>query len=190
MRQNLHASFRSGITIIHLDYGFTKYEGDARWRIPISFQGIFAVCALGALCTFPDTPRWYYARGKFVKVIIDLSGGRLTEIFAREAEGDAVLCQLNNKPLYDPFVQQTKREIHSAIASELAASKSLDWIQFLTFGLFDRSPERLIRRLSMCFWITFLRQWAVGVFFRTLDGTNHDKTLLLRRVSIVRIAFP
>ena len=76
--------------------------------------------------------------------------------------GDAVLCQLNGKPLEDAHVQKTRNEIFLAIQSEAAASKSLQWTQFLTFGLLDRSPERIVRRLSMCFWITFLRQWAVS----------------------------
>jgi hypothetical protein len=44
----------------------------------------------------PDTPRWYYARD-------------------RHAEGDAVLCQLNDLPLEHPKVQQTKQEILAVI---------------------------------------------------------------------------
>jgi len=71
-----------------------------------------------------------------------------------------VLCQLNGKGLEDPLVQQTKREIYQAIEIELAAKKSIQWSQFLTFGLFDKSPQRIVKRLSMCFWITFLRQWS------------------------------
>lgn len=47
-----------------LDYGFTKHLGDARWRVPIALQGVFALAALVALVFFPDTPRWYYARGR------------------------------------------------------------------------------------------------------------------------------
>ena len=60
----------------------------------------------------------------------------------------------------DPFVERTKKEIHQAIEIEREASNSIHWSQFLTFGIFDKSPQKIVRRLSMCFWITFLRQWA------------------------------
>lgn len=78
----------------------------------------------------------------------------------RQAEGDAVLCQLNGKPIDDAFVQRTRTEIYQAIEIELTAKQSVQWSQLLTFGLFDRSPQRIVRRLSMCFWLTFLRQWS------------------------------
>jgi hypothetical protein len=74
-------------------------------------------------------------------------------------EGDSVLCRLHDKPLDDPQVQETKREILAAMESELEANKSLRWTQFLTMGIVDRSPLRIARRLSMCFWITFIREW-------------------------------
>lgn len=43
--------------------------------------------------------------------------------------------------------------------SELEANKSLRWTQFVSMGIIDRSPLRIARRLSMCFWITFIREW-------------------------------
>jgi hypothetical protein len=126
---------------VSLDYGFTKKEGDARWRIPIALQGVFAIAALVMLLFFPDTPRWYYARG-------------------REQDGDTALAQLTGCDSSAPLFRQTKQEILAAIEMELAANKSLKWTDFLTFGLLDKSPEKIVRRLSMCFWLTFCRQWA------------------------------
>lgn len=71
-----------------------------------------------------------------------------------------MLCQLSGQPLDDDIVQQTKTEIFQAMQIEFAASNSIRWTQFLTFGLFDKSPQQIVKRLSMCFWITFLRQWS------------------------------
>jgi hypothetical protein len=97
-------------------------------------------------------------------------------------EGDSVLCRLHDKPLDDPQVQETKREILAAMESELEANKSLRWTQFLTMGIVDRSPLRIARRLSMCFWITFIREWmgfvvvfSVPCFFE-LDYPEKDST--------------
>ncbi len=88
----------------------------------------------------PDTPHWYYARNRI-------------------EEGDAVLCRLSDAPLEDQHVKQTRREIFAALETELEANKSLHWTQFITFEVVDKTPLRIVRRLSMCFWITFIREW-------------------------------
>lgn len=88
----------------------------------------------------PDTPRWYYARN-------------------REAEGDAVLCRLNDAPLESPLVQKTKQEIMVAIEAELEASASLHWKQFLTMGITDKTELKIVRRLCICFWLPMIREW-------------------------------
>jgi hypothetical protein len=88
----------------------------------------------------PDTPRWYYARN-------------------RRAEGDAVLSRLNDAPVDSPQVQQTRQAILLAIEAELEANASLHWKQFVTFGVVDKSPMKIVRRLCMCFWLPFIREW-------------------------------
>jgi hypothetical protein len=88
----------------------------------------------------PDTPRWYYARG-------------------RHDEGDAVLARLNDVPVDSPIVQETKREILLAIEVELEANSSIHWTQFLTMGIIDRTPMRSIRRICICFWLPMIREW-------------------------------
>lgn len=82
---------------------------------------------------FPDTPRWYYAKG-------------------RPEQGDDALCRLTDLPLDHPKVQQTRREIFVAMEAELEAKSSLKWTQFLTSGITDKTPLRIVRRLCICFW--------------------------------------
>jgi hypothetical protein len=88
----------------------------------------------------PDTPRWYYARN-------------------RNAEGDAVLARLNDAPVDSPQVQQTRQEIMLAIEAEMEASSSLHWKQFLTMGIIDHTPMKIVRRLCICFWLPMIREW-------------------------------
>jgi hypothetical protein len=88
----------------------------------------------------PDTPRWYYARN-------------------RPAEGDAVLSQLNDSPVDSLRVQQTKREIMAAIEAELEANESLNWKQFLTLGVIDKTPMKIVRRIMICFFLPLVREW-------------------------------
>ena len=82
----------------------------------------------------PDTPRWYYARGR-----ID--------------EGDAALAQLADEDIDSPSVQETKKHIMTAIEIEGEANASINWKMFLTFGIIDETQLKTIRRLMICFWL-------------------------------------
>jgi hypothetical protein len=115
-------------------------NNQASWRIPIVFQCVFAILAGICMWFLPDTPRWYYARN-------------------RHAEGDAPLAHLNDAPVDSPQVQQTRQEIMIAIEAEMEASSSLHWKQFLTMGIIDRTPLKIVRRLCICFWLPMIREW-------------------------------
>lgn len=88
----------------------------------------------------PDTPRWYYARG-------------------RQEEGDAALSQLNDLPVDSEKVQQIRGEIMLAIEIELEANSSLNWKQFLTLGIVDHTELKIVRRIMICFWLPMIREW-------------------------------
>ena len=89
----------------------------------------------------PDTPRWYYARNRW-------------------EEGDAALAQLNDADVASEKVQRTRREILASIEAELEANSSLHWKQFLTMGIVDNTRMKIVRRLSMCFWLPMIREWV------------------------------
>lgn len=105
----------------------------------------------------PDTPRWYYARN-------------------RNSEGDAVLARLNDLPVDSPEVQQTRGEIMLAIEAEMEASSSLHWKQFLTMGIIDRTPMKIVRRLCICFWLPMIREWmgsSLMAYYSTFHPLFH-----------------
>ncbi|KAF7192842.1 Sugar transporter STL1 [Pseudocercospora fuligena] len=131
----------SGVPLAYwVDYGFTKMQTQASWRVPIIFQCIFAIISGGLMLFLPDTPRWYYARNRW-------------------EEGDTALAQLHDTDINDPRVQRTRSEILAAIEAELEANASLDWKQFLTMGIVDKTRMKIIRRLCMCFWLPMIREW-------------------------------
>ena len=132
----------SGVPLAYwIDYGFTKMDNQISWRMPVVFQIVFALIGGGCMLFLPDTPRWYYARG-------------------RNDEGDAVLARLHDTTSADDHkVQHTRQEIMLAIEAELEASASLHWKQFITMGITDRSPLKIARRLVICFWLPFIREW-------------------------------
>ncbi|KAF2242351.1 MFS transporter [Trematosphaeria pertusa] len=150
----------SGVPLAYwIDYGFTKMDNQASWRVPIIFQCLFAFFSGGTMWFLPgmlmqlpgvlhpamadervDTPRWYYARNRW-------------------EEGNDVLAQLNDAPVESENVQRTRREILAAIEAELEANSSLHWKQFLTMGITDSTRMKIIRRLCMCFWLPMIREW-------------------------------
>ena len=131
----------SGVPLAYwIDYGFIKYNTQFSWRVPIIFQCVFAITSGTCMFFLPDTPRILYAKSR-----ID--------------EGDAALTQLNDLPLEHEKVQRTKREIMTVIETELEAAQSLHWTQFLTMGVIDRTPMKIIRRLCICFWLPMIREW-------------------------------
>ncbi|KAH7062891.1 MFS transporter [Paraphoma chrysanthemicola] len=131
----------SGVPLAYwVDYGFTKMDNQASWRVPVALQCSFAFFSGGCMWFLPDTPRWYYARNRW-------------------EEGDAVLAQLNDTPIDSDKVQNTRREILAAIEAELEANSSLHWKQFLTMGIVDNTRMKIIRRLCMCFWLPMIREW-------------------------------
>lgn len=104
----------------------------------------------------PDTPRWYFCRN-------------------RSDEGDAVLCRLYDLPLESQIVQRTKLEILAAIDAELEANNSLHWKQFLTLGIVDKTELRIVRRISLCFWLPVIREWmgsSLMAYFSMLSSAR------------------
>jgi hypothetical protein len=110
------------------------------WRVPIIFQCVFAFISGGTMWFLPDSPRWYYARNRF-------------------EEGDAVLAQLNDTEVESEKVQFTRCEIMAAIEAELEANASLQWKDFLTMGIVDKTRMKIVRRICMCFWLPMIREW-------------------------------
>lgn len=131
----------TGVPIAYwVDYGFIQMDNQASWRVPIIFQCIFAIISGGCMYFLPDTPRILYAKN-------------------RVEEADEILARLNDAPIESEKVQQTKREIFAVIDQELEAAHSLHWSQFLTSGIIDRTPIKIIRRLCICFWLPMIREW-------------------------------
>lgn len=129
----------------------------------------------------PDTPRWYYARG-------------------RHEEGDIALSQLNDLPVDSDKVQQIRREIMLAIETELEADSSLNWKQFLTLGVIDKTELKIVRRIMICFWLPMIREWmgsSLMAYYSRManfccrlpcaDSYRQCNSLWRRRTSITRL---
>ncbi|KAJ9621377.1 uncharacterized protein PV06_04811 [Exophiala oligosperma] len=167
----------SGVPLAYwIDYGFTKMDNQVSWRVPVIFQIVFAIIGGGSMLFLPDTPRWYYAQNRI-------------------PEGDAILARLHDVPSPDdPLVQRTRQEILLAIESELEASASLHWQQFITSGIIDHSPLKIARRLCICFWLPFIREWmgsSLMAYYSSiiLSNTGATPTLISALAGVQNIIF-
>jgi MFS family permease len=126
----------SGIPIAYwIDFTFTRMDNQASWRFPIGFQALFALSSGSIMFFLPDTPRWYYAKG-------------------REAEGDQVLHKLHDKEIEHPDVQHQKQEIMNSLKLE-----SEEENKFNIWGLFwDNSDLRAGRRIRISFLVLSIQQ--------------------------------
>ncbi|ETN37508.1 uncharacterized protein HMPREF1541_07130 [Cyphellophora europaea CBS 101466] len=82
-----------------VDFGFTRMHNQVSWRFPIAFQTFFAITSGIGILLLPDTPRWYYIKG-------------------RTEEGDQVLSALHDLPIDHEHVQAQRTQILRAIDVE------------------------------------------------------------------------
>ena len=133
-----------------VDLGMTQVKGrysQVSWRFPISLMSFFTLISFVCMLVLPDTPRWYYTKGRI-------------------EDGDRVLSMLYARPLEDPDVQQTKHEILEALRLENHEGKILlsDWI-------WDRSPIQSARRIKTSFMLLALHQFMginIVVYYSTV----------------------
>lgn len=83
----------------------------------------------------PDTPRWYYARGRL-------------------EEADAILARLHDRPVSSPAVQAMRQSILSSLEHEAEETKSINFLDLI----WDRSNLRVGRRIRISFMILSLQQ--------------------------------
>lgn len=104
------------------------------WRFPIALQSLFTLASFIGFLTLPDTPRWYYSKGRIV-------------------EGDRVLARLFDLPQESEEVQRQRNEILETIRLETQGG-SIRW----TDWFWDKSQLQNARRIRTSFLVLSLQQ--------------------------------
>lgn len=135
------------------------------WRIPLAMQSCFAIFSATLLYMLPDTPRWYYARG-------------------RQQEGDEVLARLHALPLEHESVQFVKSEIIASLEEENDTGKISLAILF-----WDNTELQFGRRLRTSFLINWVSDWSFSehcISSFTNAGQRHNNSWALTCLCISR----
>ncbi|KAF4535454.1 Sugar transporter [Lasiodiplodia theobromae] len=118
-------SAAAGIALAYwVDFGMTFTTGQVVWRFPVALQIMWSLLTMAFLYPTPDTPRYYYARG-------------------RNEQGDSTLERLYGKTLTDPEVEQSRKDILASIELEKVATASLRLKDFF----WDTSDLQAARRI-------------------------------------------
>lgn len=128
----------SGVALAYwVDLGFVQGldKSPDLWRIPLAMQSCFAIFSACLLFLLPDTPRWYYARGRY-------------------DEGDSVLARLHALPVEHESVQLVRDEILSSLKEEEGEEKISLWLLF-----WDNTELQFGRRLRTSFLINWAQQF-------------------------------
>lgn len=97
-------SLRLSEASIKVDYGLSYVPSSVSWRIPLILQCLFALLITAACCFLPDSPRWYFFRG-------------------RHDEGLEALSSLRNLEPTDPELLAERDDILAAIELEKDAQR-------------------------------------------------------------------
>jgi len=98
----------------------------------------------------PDTPRWYYAKG-------------------RNTEGDGVLSRLHNKPIDHPDVMLQRQEILMSIRLE---EEEMNRFR-ITSLIWDTTDLRAGRRIRIAFYLLAIQQMMGEITIKLIEDNKH-----------------
>ncbi|QIW99849.1 hypothetical protein AMS68_005367 [Peltaster fructicola] len=151
----------TGVALAYwVDLGFVQGlpKNKDLWRVPLALQSCFAIFSASLLFCLPDTPRWYYARG-------------------RHAEGDKILARLHALPVEHEAVQLVRSEILNSMEEEAGEGK-INWLILF----WDNTELQFGRRLRTSFLINWAQQFLginMLVYFSTQIFSNLNYSPLL-----------
>lgn len=195
------AALLAGVAISYwVDFGFTRMTTQISWvckirkfftmavipwyrslvliplqRVPIAIQSLFAIIAGTSISFCPDSPRWYYAKGRLLDG--DQTLARMYGIYRADRQN------------YDDHfaMQETKSNIFQNLQLEAEQENRLSWVSLI----WDNTPLRVGRRIRISFMILSIQQMMgidILVYYLTLIfsqvGLSSFTSSLLAAISL------
>jgi Na+/melibiose symporter-like transporter len=143
--------------------------------MPVAIQSLFAIIAGTSISFCPDSPRWYYAKGRLLDG--DQTLARLYGIYRADRQN------------YDDHfaMQETKSNIFQNLQLEAEQENRLSWVSLI----WDNTPLRVGRRIRISFMILSIQQMMgidILVYYLTLIfsqvGLSSFTSSLLAAISL------
>ncbi|KAL2354297.1 general substrate transporter [Cryomyces antarcticus] len=164
-------SLQGTITIVGLcvaywmDYGLSFVSGPVQWRLPIAFQGLFAIGLLFQILPLPESPRW---------LIEAEQKDKASEVLARLVLGDKA-------DVTHPDVVHQSRQIETSLAIESAGGP------FRYKELLQGGEVQNFRRIVLCCAVNLMQQFTganminyyAPVVYQNAMGLSRNMSLIL-----------
>ncbi|PUU76266.1 general substrate transporter [Tuber borchii] len=152
-----------------LNYGVSYTKSDIVWRLPISFQVIFALVIIASMTVLPESPRWLLSKD-------------------RDEEGTFVIAALNGEAIDSPKTQLEKRVIlDSMMAAGEIGSKS-SFRDLLTNGKTQHlrrvilgASSQLMQQIGGCNAVIYY----FPILFESSIGQSRNMSLIMGGVNMV-----
>jgi sugar porter (SP) family MFS transporter len=146
-----------GVVIAYwLDYGTSFSDSTLQWRLPLAFQGVFAVLLVLQIIGLPETPRWLVQHD-------------------RSEEAHQVVADIEDIALDDERVVQTIQDIKAVITEEQKGGP------FRFKELFSVDETQNFRRLLITISVQLCQQFSGSNFLNYYLPTILQSQLRLDR---------
>jgi MFS family permease len=157
-------SAQGTITIVGLciaywmDYGLAQKLGGIQWRLPIGFQGVFAILLVLQMLPLPESPRWLIGKN-------------------RKSEASEILARLHGheSTVDHPDVVFQRRQIESALEIESAGGP------FRYSELFQGGKIANFRRICICCAVQAMQQFTGANMINYYAPVIYAETMHLSR---------
>ncbi|KAH8596907.1 putative transporter [Bisporella sp. PMI_857] len=129
-----------GITIAYwFDFGMSFVPGSVAWRLPVTFQIVFAVFVIVLVFGLPESPRWLYNHD-------------------RAEEALQVLCTVYDRSETDSLIVHETSQIIEAIALEESNGK------FKWRNILKKDAVQTGRRVFLAWGVQFMNQAGASIW--------------------------
>ncbi|KAG0636364.1 general substrate transporter [Tuber brumale] len=152
-----------------LNYGVSFAGGDLVWRLPISFQVVFALIIIAGMTALPESPRWLLSKD-------------------RDEEGTFVIAALNGEAVDSPKTQLEKRVILDSMMATGEIGNKSSFRDLLTNGKTQHlrrvilgASSQLMQQIGGCNAVIYY----FPILFESSIGQSRNMSLIMGGVNMV-----
>lgn len=93
-----------------LSFGVAYIDSEVDWRMPVAFQGIFALCFIVSLLSLPESPRWLTTRQKSARSAVNALYNCQNNDLLIDKEVERFILQAESRDTGGIFEKKTRKK--------------------------------------------------------------------------------